>query len=81
MYILPEHRNSRLMITGTAAMLCYAKTHLSERDEIGVINVNENKKLDRPGLQRIFNRLGYQHKEWRDNKEVILFEFDQVSYS
>lgn len=80
MYILPEHRNSRLMIIGTAAMLCFAKHHLSDFGVAGVINVNENKKLSRPGLQRIFRRLGYRHYAWKDDKEIIIFEFDRVSY-
>ncbi len=80
MYILPDYRNTRLMITGTAAMLCYAKHYLSDRGINGVININENKKLNRRGLQKIFRRLGYQHHSWQDDKEVILFEFDRIAY-
>ncbi len=80
MYITPEHRNTRLMITGTAAMLCYAKYFLSDRGIPGIINVNENQKLSRSGMQRIFSRLGYQHYGWQNDKEVIFFEFDRVNY-
>ena len=81
MYILPEYRNSRLMIRGTAAMLCFAKHNLSNRGVAGVVNVNENSKLDRPGLQSIFNRLGYRHFGWQGEKEIILFEFDRIHYA
>jgi len=68
------------MITGTAAMLCYAKYFLSDRGIPGIINVNENQKLSRSGMQRIFSRLGYQHYGWQNDKEVIFFEFDRVNY-
>ncbi|MBX2850090.1 MAG: cytochrome P450 [Acidiferrobacterales bacterium] len=80
MYIQPEHRSSRLMITGTAAMLCFAKHYLCESGALGIININENSKLSRPGMQRIFNRLGYRHFGWSDKNEIILFSFHQVEF-
>ena len=81
MFIQPEHRNSRLMITGTAAMLCYAKHFLSEQGAAGIININENTKLSKPGMQRIFMRLGYRHVGWSDQKEIILFSFNNIHYT
>lgn len=80
MYILPEHRVSRLMVVGTAAMLCFAKLHLSNQGVAGVVNVNENTKLNRTGSRRIFDRLGYRHYGWDNNKEVILFEFKNIQF-
>lgn len=78
MFLDPQHRATRLMIIGTALMLCYAKTNLTDQGMVGVVNVNENRKLSRPGMQRIFQRLGYKHLGWQQNKEVILFEFAKV---
>ena len=80
MFIDAEHRSSRLMITGTAMMICYAKQMLANNGVRGVININENTKLSRPGMQRIFKRLGYRYLMRRHNAEVILFEFDTVNY-
>lgn len=80
MFIDPYFRNSRLMIIGTAMMLCFAKTQLASRGLPGVVNVNENRKLSRPGMQRIFQRLGYQQLGWQQGNEVLFFEFDRVNY-
>lgn len=80
MFIEEEHRSSRLMITGTAMMNCYAKKMLSDNGVRGVININENTKLSRPGMQRIFKRLGYRHLLSTNNADVILFDFNTVNY-
>lgn len=80
MFIDPQHRSSRLMIVGTAMMLCYAKTHLESRGLPGVINVNENQKLSRPGAASIFRKLGYRGIGWHNGCEVIAFKFDDISY-
>jgi hypothetical protein len=78
MFIDPHHRSTRLMITGTAMMLCYAKTTLSNQGHVGVVNVNENRKLSRPGMQRIFERLGYRRIGWQAGNEVLLFRFSDI---
>ena len=78
MFLAPEYRNSRLMIRTTAMMLCYAKTRLADGNHKGVININENLKLARPGMQRIFERLGYANLGFVNSKQVWFFEFDQV---
>ncbi|MFT6005756.1 MAG: pimeloyl-[acyl-carrier protein] synthase [Pseudoalteromonas tetraodonis] len=80
MFIEVEHRSSRLMITGTAMLICYAKQALANKAIRGIININENTKLSRPGMQRIFQRLGYRYFTQQNAAEVILFEFDQVEY-
>jgi len=81
MFIIPKHRKSRLMITTTAMMLCYAKTHLSNRGVSGVINVNENTKLSKVGMHRIFTRLGYQRLGYQNNQEVLYFGFANKQFS
>lgn len=78
MFIDPQHRNSRLMITGTAMMLCFAKTQLADRGISGVVNVNENAKLSRPGMRDIFQRLGYQSRGFHNGQEVWFFEFARI---
>jgi len=80
MFIDPRFRNSRLMITGTAMMLCYARTHLAEKGIGGVVNINENTKLGRPGMRRIFDRLGYRKQGEQDGKDVLYFEFANINY-
>ena len=80
MFIDPAHRDTRLMIVGTSMMLCFAKTYLESRGLPGVGNVNENRKLSRPGMQRIFQRLGYQKLGWQNGNEVIIFRFSDVQF-
>lgn len=77
MFIRPDHRRSRLMIVATAATICYAKAELEGRAR-GVLNINENPKLARPGMRRIFGRLGYQPREPREGKDAWFFEFSRV---
>ncbi len=79
MFIDPNHRQSRLMIVGTAMMLCFAKTHLANQGLPGVVNINENRKLSRPGMQRIFHRLGYRRLGWQNEQEVIMFKFSNIN--
>lgn len=81
MFIDPDYRNSRLMITGTAMMLCYAKTRLAGLGVEGVININENTKLSRPGMNKIFTRLGYRSIGQQNGKEVLYFEFSRIHYT
>jgi len=81
MFIDPAHRDTRLMIVGTAMMLCFAKTELEQRGLPGVVNINENRKLSRPGMQRIFSRLGYRPIGWQNGNEVILFRFADVTFT
>jgi len=81
MFIDPQHRSGRLMITGTALMLCYARRSLSNQGPRGVVNINENRKLSRPGMARIFQRLGYQQIGRQHGNEILLFDFDRVSFS
>jgi len=78
MFIDPKYRDSRLMITGTAMMLCFAKTHLADEGYPGVVNINENKKLSRPGMNRIFERLGYTKKGMQNGQVVLFYEFDRI---
>ncbi|MEO0369538.1 MAG: hypothetical protein AAF197_12280 [Pseudomonadota bacterium] len=78
MFIDPLYRNTRLMIVGTSMMLCFAKLHLSDRGLPGVVNINENRKLSRPGAQRVFHRLGYRRIGWQNNNEVIMFRFNDI---
>ncbi len=78
MFIDPKFRDSRLMITGTAMMLAYAKTHLSDKGISGVVNINENRKLSRPGMNRIFDRLGYRKQGMKDGQVVLFYEFDRI---
>lgn len=80
MFIEQKHRSSRLMITGTAMLICYAKQALANNGIRGIININENAKLSRPGMQRIFKRLGYRYLQHKNSAEVILYEFDKVEY-
>ena len=80
MFLNPLHRDTRLMITSTAMTLAYGKLHLAERTPIGIINVNENRKLSRPGMQKIFRRLGYQRLGFQRGDEVILFNFSNVEF-
>jgi len=78
MFIEPQHRSSRLMIVGTAAMLCYARTQLSSEGIPGVLNVNENPKLGRRGMRRIFSRLGYRCQGEQNGQDVWYFEFSSI---
>jgi len=78
MFIDPAYRNSRLMITGTALMLCYAKLNLSSQGIPGVVNINENRKLSRKGMHRIFSRLGYRRQGELAGQEVLYFQFDRI---
>ena len=80
MFIDPAYRNSRLMITGTAVMLCYAKTQLADQGIPGVVNINENKKLSRPGASQIFERLGYRKQRMQNGQEVLYFEFARIQF-
>lgn len=80
MFLDPKARSGRLMITGTALMLCYAKTHLSDQGAGGVVNVNENRKLSRPGMAKIFQRLGYQKIGHQHGNEVLLFDFARINF-
>lgn len=81
MFIVPKHRDSRLMITGTAMMLCFARTKLANRGVNGVININENTKLSRPGMHRIFTRLGYQRIGHQRNQEILYFAFASTQFN
>ena len=78
MFIDPIYRNSRLMITGTAMMLCFAKTELEKNGMPGVVNINENRKLSRPGMGKIFSRLGYRKEGYQEGKEILYFEFEGI---
>ena len=79
-FIKPKHRTSRIMITGTAMMLCFAKMKLEDRGISGVVNVNENPKLSRPGMHRIFSRLGYRRQGYQNGQEVLYFEFAKINF-
>lgn len=78
MFIQPESRDSRLMITATAATLCYAKTRLEDDGIQGILNINENPKLGRPGMRRIFSRLGYRWQGQRRGQDIWYFDFPGV---
>lgn len=78
MFILPGHRHSRLMIVGTAATLFFALTRLAGEGLPGIVNENVNPKLARPGMRRIFERLGYRYMGRYDNREVWYFDFAGV---
>lgn len=80
MFIDPLYRSGRLMVTGTALMLCYAKSALAAQGLPGVINVNENRKLSRPGMAKIFQRLGYRKIGEQFGNEILLFEFANIDY-
>jgi hypothetical protein len=75
MYIHPDFRDSRLMIVATAATLCYAKTRLDGEGIPGIVNVNENAKLARPGMRRIFSRLGYRRLPQEGGRDAWYFDF------
>jgi cytochrome P450 len=81
MFMATDHRHLSLSTTGTALMLCFAKTHLSHKGVRGIINVNENRKLSGPALQRLFSRLGYKRVGWQDENEVIFFEFSRIEFT
>lgn len=81
MFIDPRYRNTRLMITGTAMMLCFAKTYLADRGLRGVVNVNENRKLSRAGMRKIFSRLGYRQVGEQLGNEVIFFDFNNINFT
>jgi hypothetical protein len=78
MFIRPEHRRTRLMIVATAATVCYAKTRLATEGIPGVLNVNENRKLGRPGMRRIFTRLGYRPRGSIHGRDAWYFDFSAV---
>lgn len=78
MFIRPEHRRTRLMIVATAATVCYAGTQLSAEGIPGVLNVNENPKLGRPGMRRVFERLGYRPRSSVNGCEAWFFDFSSV---
>jgi hypothetical protein len=80
MFIDPKHRNTRVMIVGTAMMLCFSKTYLADRGLKGVVNINENTKLRRAGTARLFKRLGYRVVGEENGKEVMFFEFNNVNF-
>jgi hypothetical protein len=75
MFIEPEFRGSRLMVSTTAATLCYAKTRLEAEGIQGILNVNENPRLGRRGMRRLFTRLGYQWLDRRHGRDVWFFDF------
>jgi hypothetical protein len=78
MFILPNYRKSRLMIVGTTAMLAFANSVLADEGPPGIININENPKLARVGMRRIFTRIGYRLLGQHDRQDVWYFEFAQA---
>jgi len=87
MYIRPEYRTSRLMVLATTLMLYYSWLHLrkqqgSNGERIrGVANINDNIKLHRKGMRRIFERVGYRYSHKVLNREVWLFAFDEIDFT
>ena len=79
MFIQHGSRNSRLMITATAAMLCFAKLNLEGEGAPGVLNVNENPKLGRAGMRRVFSRLGYRWQGRQGERDYWYFDFTRVT--
>lgn len=79
MFIEPTCRNSRLMIVATAATVCYARTNLAGEGVPGIVNVNENPKLGRRAMRRVFERLGYKLQGRQAGHDVWYFEFASVS--
>jgi hypothetical protein len=80
MFIRPAYRDSRLMIVGTTAAICFLRTRHAEEGVRGVVNVNENPKLYRRGMQRMFERAGYRLDGLTDGKETWRFEFDDIRF-
>lgn len=80
MFIRPKFRSTRLMIIGTSLMLVFAKTYLAKEGDKGVKNINENKKLHKKSLRKIFTRLGYTFSHAFNEKEVWFFDFDAVEF-
>ncbi len=80
MFIRPKYRNSRLMVIGTAAMLCYLTTRHANQGIKGVISENENPKLHRPGVRRLFERSGYRYLGSARGRKVWYFPFDDVRF-
>lgn len=81
MFIDPGFRNSRLMITATAMTLCLAKTRLSASGQAGVVNANENPKLQTPALHKIFSRLGYRFLTKQAQADIWFFDFSQWEFA
>lgn len=80
MFIRPAYRDSRLMIAGTGAAVCYLRTHHAHEGVRGVININENPKLFRPSVRQVFERGGYRLDERTDGTETWRYEFDDVQF-
>ncbi len=80
MFISPEFRGSRLMVTATALTLYFAKNELSNYGPLGVVNVNENRKLARTGTRKLFSNLGYRYVGEFAGQDVWLFDFARVQF-
>ncbi len=80
MFIRPAYRDSRLMIVGTAAAICFLRTRHGDEGVRGVVNINQNPKLYRRGMQRVFERLGYRLDGLTEGKETWRFEFDEIRF-
>jgi hypothetical protein len=69
-----------LMIAGTCAAICYLKTHDAGEGVRGVVNINENPKLYRRNIRRLFEQAGYRLDGLTDGKETWRYEFDEVQF-
>lgn len=80
MFIQPAFRQTRLMIVGTSLMLVFSRLQLADEGVKGVVNINENRKLHRRSMHRIFTNLGYQFSHASDDDEVWFFNFDRIEF-
>ena len=80
MFIRPACRDSRLMIAGTSAAICSLRTHHAGEGVRGVVNINENPKLYRRNIRRLFEQAGYRLDGLTEGKETWRYEFDEIRF-
>lgn len=77
MFLLPEHRRTLLASPVWKLTLLNAKVHLDGQGYLGVVNVNENRKLARNAMRRRFEEVGYQLIGQSNGQDVWIFEFSK----
>lgn len=75
MFIGHKFRPSPLSIIGVSLTKVFASTKLAKCGYAGLVNINENKKLARPSVRKLFEKGGYKLLGQSQGQDVWLFDF------
>ncbi len=81
MFLRQSDRVPNLMVAVVLATREFLRTFQHPKAEpAGLLHINENPKLMRPGIRRIFERVGYRYwGQTPEGEDVWVVEFDQPS--